>query len=224
MFPFSPASTPAVRSHVDSQFAYFNDLTQAIANSFQNVCEANLKFGQAMVEDTMGAGQRMLSDGRSGDVFGTVAACAQPASDKLRAYQQHLSRLAADTQVELARVTQQHAPEHARTANALAEDVSRVAAEETERGMQQQAEVLKRFRDPFMQAEGQQRGKDGADTATAAQGSREAPGVPAAAGASKQFDSLADNGAVHGNVQGPVAQPAGQLAQQAGGKHQRKPT
>lgn len=224
MFPFSPASNPAVRSHVDSQFAYFNDLTQAIASSFQNVCQANLKFGQSMVEETMGAGQRMLNDGRSGDVFGTVAACAQPASDRLRAYQQHLSKLAADTQMELARVTQQHAPEHTRTANALADDVSRVAREETERSMQQQAEVLKKFRDPFMQMDGQQRGKDGARIEPDPQGSREAAGVPVTAGASKQFDGLADNGASHGNVQGPVAQAAGQLAQQAGGKPQRKPS
>lgn len=223
MFPFSPASTPAVRSHVDSQLAYFNDLSQAIASSFRNVCEANLTFGQSMVEETMSAAQRMLHDGRSGDVFGTVAACAQPASDKLRAWQQHLSKLAADTQVELARVTQQHAPEHARTANALADDVSRVATEETERSMQQQAEVLKKFRDPFMHMDGQQRGKDGDHKQPAAQDSRATPGAPVAAAAGKQFDGLADNGAFHGNVQGPVAQAAGQLAQQ-GSKHQRKPS
>lgn len=216
MFPYSPSSNPAVRSHVDSQLAWFNDLNKTLTGSFQAVCQANLKLGQTMIEETMNASQRMLSSERPLDAMGAAASHAQPASDKLRAYQQHLSRLAAEVQVELARVTQQHSPEAARTAHALADEVTRAATEETARSMQQQEDVLKKFRDPFKPTDAE-RGDghvpDGpvvhAERASASKGN----------GASMQFDGLADNGSVQGHVQGPSVQ----AAQQAGNKPPRKP-
>ncbi|MFC5478289.1 TIGR01841 family phasin [Massilia suwonensis] len=204
MFPYSPATNPAVRSHLDSQFAYFNDLNQALAGSFQAVCDANLKLGHTMIEETMSAGQRMLSSERAVDAMGAAAAHAQPATDKLRAYQQHLSRLAAEVQVELARVNQQHGPETARTAHALADEVTRVASEETARSVQQQEDVLKTFRDPFQPGEVQRGGEQGAER-TATNAERAA----ASTGSRMQFDGLAENGSVQGHVQGPSVQAAG---------------
>lgn len=213
MFPYSPSSTPAVRSHVESQLAWFNDLNKTLSGSLQSLCEANLRLGQTMVEQSMSASQRMLSSNRPFDAMGAAASQAQPASDMLRAYQQHLSRLAAEVQVELSRATEQHGPETARTAHALADEVTRAAEEERARSRQQQEEALKTFRDPFEPADPQR-----------AQGmSKEhVPASPhaqrAGAGASKQFDGLADNGAVEGHVQGPSAQPA-----QQGAEKPRKP-
>jgi phasin family protein len=191
---------------MDSQFAYFNDLSRALAGSFQAVCDANLKLGQTMIEESVSAGQRMLSSERATDAMGVAAACAQPASDKLRAYQQHLSRLAADVQVELARVSEQHGPATARTAHALAEEVTRTATEETARSMQQQGDILKKFRDPFQPTDAQRGNGDAAD--------RPAPNTDRAsastgAGASMQFDGLVENGSVPGHVQGPSVQAAG---------------
>lgn len=203
MFTYSPSNNPVVRSHMDSQFAYFNDLNLALAGSFQAVCEANLKLGQTMIEETMNAGRRMLSSERAVDVMGAAAAYAQPATDKLRAYQQHLSRLAAEVQVELTRVNQQHGPETARTAHALADEVTRVATEESARSMQQQEDVLKKFRDPFQSTDVQRGNGHGAER-PAANAERASTGT----GASMQFDGLADNGSVQGHVQGPSAQAA----------------
>lgn len=216
MFPYSPSSNPAVRSHVDSQLAWFNDLNKTLTGSFQAVCQANLKLGHTMIEETMNASQRMLSSERPFDALGAAASHAQPASEKLRAYQQHLSRLAAEVQVDLARVTQQHSPEAARTAHALADDVTRAATEETERSMRQQEEVLKTFRDPF-QAPDAQRGNGHAPDGPAVHAERAGASMGSAAG--KQFDGLADNGSAQGHVQGPSAQPA----QQTGNKPSRKP-
>jgi hypothetical protein len=84
-------------------------------------------------------------------VLGAATSGAQPASDKLRSYQQHLSRLTADAQVDLARVTQQHGEEASRTAHALADEVSRVATEESDRNTRRKEDFLKQFRDPFQQ-------------------------------------------------------------------------
>jgi len=216
MFPYSPSSNPAVRSHVDSQLAWFNDLNKTLTGSFQAVCEANLKLGQTMIEETMNAGQRMLSSERPFDALGAAASHAQPASDKLRAYQQHLSRLAAEVQVELARVAQQHSPEAARTAHALADDVTRAATEETERSTRQQEEVMKKFRDPFQAADAQRGNSHATDGPTV---HAERAGASTGNGASMQFDGLADNGSVQGHVQGPSVQ----AAQQAGDRPSRKP-
>lgn len=216
MFPFSPASNPAIRSHVDSQFAWFNDLNQTLTGSFQAVCEANLKLGQTMIEETMSASRRMLSGERPFDALGAAASHAQPASDKLRAWQQHLSRIAAGVQVDLARVTQQHSPEAARTAHALAEEVTRAASEESQRSMRQQEEVLKTFRDPF-QAVDAERGNGHAHEGPAPHAERASAST--GNGASMQFDGLANNGSVQGHVQGPSPQPA----RQADNKPPRKP-
>ena len=216
MFPYSPSSNPALRSHMDSQFAYLNDVNQALAGSFQSVCEANLKLGQAMIEESLSAGQRLLTTERAADVMGAVASHAQPASDKMRAYQQHLSRLGAEVQVELARITQQHGPETARTAHALADDVTRAASEESERSMRQQEEFLKKFRDPFQPADAQ---RGNGHTADGPGPQAERASASTGNGASMQFDGLADNGSVQGHVQGPSIQ----ASQQGGNKSQRKP-
>lgn len=53
----------------------------------------------------------MLAPGAAGDLLRTLSPHAQPGSDTLRSDQRHPARLAADVQAELARVTQQHAPE-----------------------------------------------------------------------------------------------------------------
>src|SRR5450830_181750 len=49
----------------------------------------------------------------------------------------------------MARVTEQHVQETTRTARALADEVQRVASEETERGMRNHQEAMRNFTDPF---------------------------------------------------------------------------
>jgi phasin family protein len=219
MFFYSPSSNPAVRSHLESQLAWFNDLNRTMSGSLQSLCEANLKLGQTMIEESMSASQKMLSSNRPFDAMGAAASHAQPASDKLRAYQQHLSRLAAEVQGELSRVAQQHGPETARTAHALADEVTRAAEEERARSRHQQEEVMKTFRDPFEPADPQRAkgsgsgsgngsGNGNGHAAASPHAGRAGAGASSGAGASMQFDGLADNGSVQGHVQGPSAQPA----------------
>jgi phasin family protein len=149
MFPYSNSVNPAVRTHLDAQVAYFNDLSNMMSQSFQQVCQANMQLGQTMLEEAMTAGQRMFTTGNGSEAIGVAASSAQPASDKLRAYQRHISQLAADAQVELARVTEAHAPKTSQSAQALVQEVRRVAEEETGRHLRQQEERLQNFRDPF---------------------------------------------------------------------------
>jgi phasin family protein len=150
MFPYSQSVTPAVRNHMDAQITFLNDMSKSLFQSFQQLCDLNIQLTQTMLEEATNAGQHLITADRQTDVIGAAASRAQPMTDKLRAYQQHISRVAADAQVQLARVTEEHVQETSRTARELADEVARVATEETERNMRSQQESLRKFSDPFM--------------------------------------------------------------------------
>jgi phasin family protein len=148
MYPFSQAANPALRTHIDAQTSYLNDISKSVFRSFQQMCDLNIQLMQTMLEETALASRQLLAADAQHEVLSAATARAQPATDKLRAYQQHLSRLAADVQVELAQVTEQHAQNTARTARAVADEM----AEETERGLRAQQESARRFSDPFVRS------------------------------------------------------------------------
>ncbi len=151
MYPFSQSVTPALRTHLDAQMSFINDMSKSLFQSFQQLCDLNIQLTQTMLEEATQTGQQLLTADRQTDVISAAASRAQPATDKLRAYQQHISRVAADAQVQLARVTEQHVQETTRTARALADEVQRVASEETERNVRNQQETMRKFSDPFAQ-------------------------------------------------------------------------
>lgn len=157
MYFFPQTVTPAVRTHMDAQTAFLNDMSKSMFRSFQQMCDLNIQLVQTMVEESTLAGQQMLSADRQTEVLSAASARAQPTTEKLRAYQQHISRLAADAQVELARVTEQHVQNTSRTARALVDEVARSTAEETERSIRNQQEALRKAADPFAQPNGEAR-------------------------------------------------------------------
>ncbi len=156
-YPFPQSMTPAVRTHLDAQAAFFNDMSKSVFKSFQQMCDLNIQLAQAMLEETALAGQKVLTADRQSEMLSVAAARTQPATDKLRAYQQHVSRLAADTQVDLARVTEQHVQHTTRTARALADEVARTTAEDADGAIRTRQDTLRQAGDPF------QRGGHGED-------------------------------------------------------------
>jgi phasin family protein len=149
MYPFPQTVAPAVKTHVDAQTAFLNDMSKSLFRSFQQMCDLNIQLMQTMIEETTLAGKHMLSADRQTELLSAATSRAQPTSDKLRAYQQHITRLAADAQVDLARVTEQHVQNTTRTARALADEVARDATEQTERSLRAQQESVRQFTDPF---------------------------------------------------------------------------
>lgn len=149
MFPFPQSVTPAVRSHMDAQAAFLNDMSKTVFHSFQQMCDLNIQLVQTLVEEGTLAGQQVLKADRQSEIFTAASIRAQPTSEKLRAYQQHIAKLAADSQAELARVTEQHVQNTSRTARALVDEVARTSAEETERSIRTQQEALRSAADPF---------------------------------------------------------------------------
>jgi phasin family protein len=201
MYPFPQSVNPALRTHFNAQVDFFNELSRSMAKSFQDICQLNMQLGQTLLEESTLVGQRLMTTDRPNEALNEAVTRAQPTSDKLRAYQQHLSHIAASAQVDLSRVTERHVQETSRTAQALAEEVSRVASEETDRNVRQQEETLKSFRDPF-KPENARSGK----TAMQAPGNLQSSG-----------DGKVDRAPFPGNAQG------GASAQQAGNKNAGKP-
>lgn len=149
-FPQFPQSiAPAVRTHVDAQTAFLNDMSKSVFKSFQQMCNLNIQLVQTMLEESTLASKQLLSADRQTELLSAATARTMPTTDKLRSYQQHIARLAADAQAELARVTEQHVQNTSRTARALADEVARDASEQTERGLRAQQETVRQFSDPF---------------------------------------------------------------------------
>lgn len=207
MYPFSQSVHPAVRSHLEAQTAFMNDMSKSLFQSFQQMCDLNIQLVQTMLEETTIASQQLLSADRQSELLSAAAARAQPTSEKLRAYQQHISRLAADAQVELARVTEQHVQSTSRTARALADEVARTATEETERGLRKQQETVQRFVDPFVR------------TGAAGNGEAQAQSQSQGNGAAQPQSQPQGNGVASAGIHAGQAQGAAAGAQAGKGTH-----
>ena len=151
MYPFPHSVNPAVRSHLDAQTAFLNELSKTVSHAFQQMFQLNMQLGQTVLEQATVTVQRMMSADHPTDALSAAASRAQPATDMLRSYQQQLSQLAAATQVDLTRASEQHVQETSRTARALASEVTRVSAEEADKNLRQQEETVKNSRDAFLQ-------------------------------------------------------------------------
>lgn len=169
MYPFPHSVNPAVRSHLDAQTAFLNELSKTVSHAFQQMFQLNMQLGQTVLEQATVTVQRMMSADHPTDALSAAASRAQPATDMLRSYQQQLSQLAAATQVDLSRASEQHVQETSRTARALASEVTRVSAEEADKNLRQQEETVKHSRDAFLQ-EAQRGASIGADYLNQLQG------------------------------------------------------
>jgi len=196
MFAFTQPVSPIVQVHLDSQTAFFNDLSRSLTSSIQNVFQANMQLSQAMLEETISTSRHMLGSQSAQGMLDVASSRSQPASDKLRAYQQQLSRLTADSHVDLARITQQHVQDTSHTVHALAEEATRVAAEEGERNKQRQGEAFKHFGAAFAPGEAPH-GDSGA----------QAKASPRRDEANRQAGDHGGNGSFPGNRQGAGTKP-----------------
>ncbi|MES2127033.1 MAG: phasin family protein [Pseudomonadota bacterium] len=197
MFPYSEAITPSASKHLQAQLSFVNDLSRSMLTSFQRVGELNLQLAHTLVEESSATAADMLAARKPIELVSACAAHAQPAAGKLQAYQQHLSRVAAETQVALSKVAEEHIPETSRTAKTLADDVARAVSEHTDKAIAVQQEASRRYTDPFTSFSGaMQRQWSGSEM-----------------GGTSTMQSADE----HGNSQGGIASAA-QTAQQGGAR------
>lgn len=149
MLSFSQPITPAVRAHLEAQYSLFNDLSQKIFETAQKINELNIQVAKTVVEDSMTSTQQVMVAKDPYEALSIAASQAQPTAEKMRAYQQHLTNIAARTQVDLAKTAESHVPNTSRTAAAVADEVARRATEETEKATLRQKAAMERLTNPI---------------------------------------------------------------------------
>lgn len=145
MMNFSQQFTPAAKSHLEAQLSLFTDMSKKLFNSAQKINELNIQVAQTMMEESVNSAHQLMAAEDPAEFLSIAASQAQPNAEKIRAYQQHLTTIAASAQVDLAKSAETHIPETTRTAAALADEVARKASEETEKVTQRQRETMERL-------------------------------------------------------------------------------
>lgn len=150
MLAFSQQEVPpAVKSHLEAQFAFMSDLSKKMFDGVQKIGQLNIQVAQTLMEETLNGAQQLIQSSSPMDYLSVTASQVQPAAEKMRAYQQHLSNITAGVQVELSRAAEQHVPETTRTAAAVAEEVVRRGAEETDKVTQRQKAAFEKLTKPI---------------------------------------------------------------------------
>ncbi|MEG2029149.1 MAG: phasin family protein [Janthinobacterium sp.] len=142
---FTNSISPALKSHLEAQLNFITELSRKMFDTAQKVSELNMRLAQDMLQEISNANNQLLTARDTGELLSLAAAQMQPGADKLRQYQQQLSHLVANANVEMNRTAETHIPEASRTAAAFADEVVRKTAEETEKATQRQRELIEKM-------------------------------------------------------------------------------
>lgn len=162
MMTFSQPITPAVKAHIDAQCSLLNAMSQKVFENMQKINELNVQVAKTLLEESLNTTQQVMVANTPYEALSVAAAQAQPNTEKLRAYQQHVANIVARIQVDLAKTAESHVPNTSRTAAAVADEVARKASEETEKATQRQKAAIEKLGTPINVAsdanKGQQQG------------------------------------------------------------------
>lgn len=150
MFYFNqPSISPAVKSQVDAQFAFFSDLSKKMFESVQKLNELNVQVATTVFQESLTSAKQLLSSTDRNEALSIVAGQAQPTAEKIRAYQQHVHNILAETQANAAQTLESHIPKTVRATEAVVNEVAQKASEETEKATQRQKEAMEKLTTPI---------------------------------------------------------------------------
>jgi phasin family protein len=152
MMSFTQSITPASKAHLEAQYSLMSDMSQKLFDTVQKINELNIQVAKTVLEESLNNVQQVLVAKDPYEALSIAASQAQPAAEKVRAYQQHLTNIAARTQVDLAKTAESHVPNTTRTAAAVADEVARKASEETEKATQRQKAAMERLTNPIIKS------------------------------------------------------------------------
>ncbi len=121
------SDNPALRAHLESQVDFMNQFTQKAYDTLREVSEMNLKLARQMVEGSMHASHEMLNCTDPMQLTQAAVKQVQPATERLRSYQQHLLTVMAGAQAAFAHAAEARIPEATRSASAIADEMARHA-------------------------------------------------------------------------------------------------
>lgn len=153
MFLFSQPLPPSAKAHLESQFTFMSELSKQLFTSVQRINDLNISIAQSVLQDTLNSTREVASAQNPYEAISIAAGQVQPAAERLRAYQQQLTNIAANTQVDMAKTAEVHVPATSRTATALADEVARRANEEAQKATQRQKAVLDKLAAPISKSD-----------------------------------------------------------------------
>jgi phasin family protein len=133
-----------------AQFSLFADMSKKLFDTAQKINELNFQVAQTVIEEAITGTRQLLEANDPYEALSISASQAQPAAEKVRAYQQHLANIAAGTQVDLVKTAESHMPETTRTATDVVNEVAKKASEETEKVTQRQKAAMEKLSNPIM--------------------------------------------------------------------------
>jgi phasin family protein len=122
------SDNPALRAHLESQVDFMNEFTQKMYDTLRQLSELNLRLTRQGIEGSIHASREMLSCTDPMQCAQVAMKQIQPATERIRAYQQHLLSVLAGAQANFARSAETRIPEASRSASAVADEMVRQAS------------------------------------------------------------------------------------------------
>jgi phasin family protein len=122
------SDNPALRSHLESQIDFMNEFSQKTYDMLRQLSEINLKLARQMIEGSMHASREMMSCTDPMQLAQAAMKQVQPATERMRVYQQQLLSALAGAQAEFTHAAETRMPEATRSASAIADEMMRHAS------------------------------------------------------------------------------------------------
>src|SRR6478672_11158780 len=100
---FQSSSSPAIKAQLEAQFAFYADVSKKMFDGIQKLNELNIQVGQTLMEETLSNTRQVMQADNRIDALSIAAGQAQPAAEKVRAYNHHVQAIFAEAQVGIAK-------------------------------------------------------------------------------------------------------------------------
>lgn len=150
MFYFNETTvSPAMKSQFDAQFSFFSDLSKKMFEGVQKLNELNVQVATTIFDESLSSTKQLLSSTDRNEAISIAASQVQPATEKMRAYQQHLHNILAETQASAAHTLESHVPKAVRATEAVVTEVAQRASEETAKATLRQKQAFEKLTTPI---------------------------------------------------------------------------
>jgi phasin family protein len=122
------SDNPALRSHLESQANFMTELTNKAVDTLHQLSELNLKLARQTIEASIYSSRELLNCSDPMQLAQVAMKQVQPATERVRTYQQHLLNVLAGAQADFTHAAEARIPAAGRSASAAADDMARHAA------------------------------------------------------------------------------------------------
>ncbi len=148
---FQAFNSATLKAQFDAQLLFTTDLSNKMLEGVQKINELNVQVMKALFKESLANSQRLLGVTTPDEARSIIEEQAPPATEKIRAYQQHLQNILAETQAGVTEALESRVPETVRATEAVIAEVMQKVSEETMKATQRQQEVLEKFTTPLTQ-------------------------------------------------------------------------